>query len=546
MNLHDLGPAAETPAAAGTPMVRAASIRLGGWSFYFLAKFILFWRELIGFHPLENLAFAAFLLAPVTSPALRKLRNVLAIPVAVALLYHDSWLPPLDRVLSQASLLSNFSLAYLIELAGRFVDLPVVAMLVIGWAGYRLAARVIRVGVIVLVVLIGLAIGMRNGEQVAGAAATAASGAAPAMSGMPGGDPDQALRDFFSSEAQVRVSFPSAQNAKPFDIIFIHVCSLSWDDVQVAGLDKHPLWAGFDFLFSRFNTAASYSGPAAVRINRATCGQVSHDALFDPVAEQCYLLPSLKQAGFETNLAFNHDGHFDDFLTLVRKQGVTAPLLPLDGLAVPLRSFDNSPIYDDFGVLTRWLDNRHKSDDTRVALFYNTISLHDGNRIVVGADARLSSKDNYRPRAEKLLNDLVGFMDRLEKSGRRAVVVMVPEHGAALRGDKYQIAGLREIPTPAITLVPVGVRVIGSDLHRKGSGTRINEPAGYTALSQLVARLIETSPFGDDGFTPADYATELPVTEYVAENEGVTMMRLNNRYWLRQGKDGWKEYPAGS
>ena len=46
-------------------------------------------------------------------------------------------------------------------------------------------------------------------------------------------------------------------------------------------------------------------------------------------------------------------------------------------------------------------------------------------------------------------------MGELEASGRRAVVVLVPEHGAALRGDSAQIAGLREIPTPAITLVPV-------------------------------------------------------------------------------------------
>ena len=67
------GPA--MPADAIKP-ARFAAIRLGGWSFYFLAKVLLFCRELISFHPLENLAFAAFLLAPIYSQIKRRLRTV--------------------------------------------------------------------------------------------------------------------------------------------------------------------------------------------------------------------------------------------------------------------------------------------------------------------------------------------------------------------------------------------------------------------------------------------------------------------------------------
>lgn len=522
---------------------RFAAIRLGGWSFYFLAKVLLFWRELIGFHPLENLAFAAFLLAPLDSRIKQRLRTVLAVPLSIALLYYDSWLPSLDRALSQANLLSHFSLSYLLELAGRFISWPVMAMLVIGWAAYRIAARFLRMGVVAMAILLCLAIS--TGQKRPPAVTAASTSEHPADN-----SPDQALHDFFAAEAQRQVKFPSAGHTAPFDIVFIHICSLSWDDLQATGLDKHPIWNNFDFLFRQFNSAASYSGPAAIRINRATCGQSTHNALYEPASEQCYLLPSLKQAGFETNLAFNHDGHFDDFLTLVRKQGVNAPLMPLDGVPIRLRSFDNSPVYDDFDVLSRWLDNRQKSIDPHVALFYNTISLHDGNRIVSGSDAALSSKENYRPRVEKLLNDLTGFMDKIQKSGRRAVVVVIPEHGAALRGDKFQIAGLREIPTPAITLIPVGVKVIGQDVTRKGSGVRIGDPSSYLALSQLIARLIENSPYGASGFNPADYIADLPPTDYVAENEGITMIRHKDRYWLRQGKEGWEEYsrtalPAG-
>jgi cellulose synthase operon protein YhjU len=295
-------------------------------------------------------------------------------------------------------------------------------------------------------------------------------------------------------------------------------------------------------MFRKFNSAASYSGPAAIRINRATCGQTPHKALYAPAADSCYLMPSLKQAGFETNIAFNHDGHFDDFLTEIRKQGVSAPLMPLNGVSIPQRGFDNSPIYDDFGVLSRWFENRQKAGDARVALFYNTISLHDGNRIVSGPDAKLSSHDSYKPRVEKLLNDINGFMDQIGKSGRRAVVVVVPEHGAALRGDKFQIAGLREIPTPLVTTVPVGVKVIGPDVSRSGGSAQISEPTSYVGLSQLIAQLIDKPPYGEAGFSPADYTEGVSATDYVAENEGMVMVGRDNRFYLKQGSDGWKEY----
>lgn len=530
------------PETAGAPEAPAA-IRLGAWSFYFLAKLILFWRELIGFHPIENLAFAAFLLVPVASRNWNRVRTAVAIAAAIALLYHDSWLPPIDRVFAQAGLLSNFSAVYLLELAGRFINWPVIAMLVLAWAAYSIAARFLRVGVVVVLALAVLSFADR--EQGMPALASAGAKTAASIAETNGAaDPETALRQFYESEAQRTVRFPAADNAVPFDIIFVQVCSLSWDDLQFVGLDKHPFWDGFDFLFRHFNSAASYSGPAAIRINRATCGQTAHNALYKPAADQCYLMPNLKQSGFETNLAFNHDGHFDDFLPLVRQQGVTAPLMPLDGISVPLRAFDNSPVYDDFGVLSRWLETRRQSEHQRVALFYNTISLHDGNRIVAGPDARLSSSDNYRPRLEKLLNDLGGFMERLQKSGRRAVVVIVPEHGAALRGDKYQIAGLREFPTPAITNVPVGVRIVGPDVERKGGTSQIVEPASYIGLTQLIARLIERPPFGAEGFDAADYSTDLPVTEHVAENEGSSLIRQSNRYYLKANNDNWQEYPA--
>jgi cellulose synthase operon protein YhjU len=253
-------------------------------------------------------------------------------------------------------------------------------------------------------------------------------------------------------------------------------------------------------------------------------------------------MPALKQAGFETRLALNHDGHFDDFLGTVRAQGNQGlQALPLDGLPVAQRSFDDSPIYDDLAVLRRGAESAAGGGAPRVATYFNTISLHDGNRLV-GVNSGLNSLASYKLRLNKLLDDIDAFMTELESGGRRAVVVLLPEHGAAFRGDRMQIAGMREVPTPGITQVPVGLKVLGPDARRNGAAVLVDSPSSYLAVSTLIARLLERSPYGSSGFAPADYARDLPVTPYLAENSGTVMLGKDDKYFLRIGKDGWSEY----
>ncbi len=516
-------------------------IALGAWNFYFLLKFALFWRGLIGFHALENLAFAAYLLAPLQSPRWRRVRAAAAFPLALMLLYRDSWLPPLARVVSQASLLANFSFVYLVELLGRFVNWQVIALLTVLWAAYRLLARHVRVGLFVVATLLVLL--AHSPEESLPAMASAASTGAD-NPGLPKSDSlDTVLREFYAQESRREIRFRHpAESAVPFDIIFIHICSLSWDDLRAVGLDSHPLWRRFDYLFTRFNSAASYSGPAAIRILRGTCGQTPHSGLYSQVADSCYLMSNLQQAGFEPNLLLNHDGHFYDFIGTVRAQGAAmnsvAPQA-LAGIPVTMHAFDNSPIYGDAEVLSRWLDGRRQNAEPRVAAYYNTVSLHDGNRLNGQTGP---SSDSYKQRLTTLLDDIDGFVRKIETSGRRAVVAVIPEHGAAFRGDNMQIAGLREIPTPAIAGVPVGIRVVGSGVKRNGEAQVIKAPASYMAVSHLIARMLDKSPFDANGFVPEDYLADMPTTEFVAENEGVVMMRRGDTYFLREDKEGWKPY----
>ena len=534
----DAGRAGKGAVAAETRFaVKNLGAKFGVWGYYFVVKFALFETGLISFHLLVNLLFAGFILIPVESSALVRVKGVLALMLALTLFYYDSWLPDIGSVVSKAALLSDFSSAYLFELAGRFVSFAVIGMLIAACLLFRMMAPRVRTGVLlamgVLLLIQGtLAPELRRmfpGESP------------PVAAQMP--DMNQIVHDFFKSEVQRTVRFTSpAEGDVPFDMVFIHVCSLSWDDIAAVGLESHPLWKRFDILMTRFNTAASYSGPAVIHLLRATCGQQSHDKLYLNTFDNCYLMGSLRTAGFEPELALNHNGKFDDFLGQIKKYGrLDAPLLSQSGLTIAQRSFDDSPVYDDFAVLDRWLDRRKTAEAARVALFYNTASLHDGNHFP-GEESLPNSLKTYRARLLKFLDEMDAFMQKLENSDRRVVVVMVPEHGAALRGDKRQIAGLREIPTPSITLVPVGIRIAGGHLRHAALPLAIDQPTSYLAIAHILKKMLDKSPYSGGSASPADYVANLPVTQFVAQNERVTVAGYEGRYYLSLDLDKWEDY----
>jgi len=117
---------------------------MGFWSYYFFAKLFLYFGQFIDLHVWWNLAFAAFLIVPLRARWLRVSRQVLAVPLGIALLYHDSWLPPPDRILAQGSALQQFSFGYLVELLGRFINPAAVAALLVMLLLYHLLSRKLR------------------------------------------------------------------------------------------------------------------------------------------------------------------------------------------------------------------------------------------------------------------------------------------------------------------------------------------------------------------------------------------------------------------
>src|SRR5690606_4092649 len=129
------------------------------------------------------------------------------------------------------------------------------------------------------------------------------------------------------------------------------------------------------------------------------------------------------------------------------------------------------------------------------AMLYNTITLHDGNREATDDDCGRTAP--YRPRAEKLFNGLMQFIQDLHRSGRSVMLPFIPEHGVALRADKMQIAGMREVPTYDITHVPVGIKLIGTKDKAPVEPVHVTGHTSFLALSDLIARILKQNVFDE-------------------------------------------------
>ena len=317
-------------------------------------------------------------------------------------------------------------------------------------------------------------------------------------------------------------------------------------DLVPAGLRNNTLFEHMDVIFDNFNSATGYSGPAALRLLRASCGQSPHSQLYTSADKECLLFDDLRQLGFSEELMLNHNGEYGGFLQAVREQGhLPAPALGVTppGLQRAYVGFDSSPIWRDRDVLSAWWQHRMAEDTPQIALFYNTVTLHDGNRQVLPDGGTQSA--SYKSRAQKLLDDLDSFLTELKKSGRRVAVIIVPEHGAALHGDRMQIAGMREIPSQAITHVPVGIKLINMGDNDQETPIHVTEPTSYMAIAEIIARLY-ADPQLSSGNT-IDWSrllSNLPQTAKVSENSGTTVLEYNDKPYVRIKEDGaWLPYP---
>ena len=530
---------------------------LGGWNVYFPAKFALLWGGYLNFHPLINLVFAAFLIFPLPRAGWRRARHWLALPVGAGIFYHDTWLPGIESIRAQGSQVFSFTLDYWAELLGRFINWEMVGAGFVLLTLYLFIAQWLRFTPWILLALLWLWVSPQVNNPFAsskGASEHALntsreetrSSVLPMEEQLDQSAPptnenlNAYLDDFYREEQERLVHFPESlpAQATPFDVLIINVCSLAWHDVEASGLSGHPVWSHFDIRFNRFNSATSYSGPSSIRLLRASCGQTSHQGLYVTAPKQCLLFENLAQLGFAKQVAMDHSGDFGNYLTgLQQYAGLDVTPMDKKGLAHDLASFDGEPIYRGDALFDRWLNERTQSQAARNVTFFNLIALHDGNRYV--ASRQIAP---YKARLKTLLDQLDDFMTTLEQSGRKVAVVMVPEHGAALTGDKMQMAGLRDIPSPSITLVPVGVALLGTKAPHEAT-RNVDTPSSFLAVSELVSRLVGKDVFGSETIDWDALLGDLPQTPPVSENQGSVVIEYQGKYHIKLGQGGWVPYP---
>ncbi|WP_333501086.1 cellulose biosynthesis protein BcsG [Kluyvera genomosp. 2] len=539
---------------------------LSGWNFYFLVKFGLLWAGYLNFHAMQNLVFMAFLLFPLPNSRLHRWRQWIAIPIGIALFWHDTWLPGPESIMSQGSQIAGFSADYIWDLITRFINWQMVGAFFVLLVAWLFLNQWIRITVFVVAAMVWINLSTLvgpsfslwpTGESSSSASASAApAGSAPAaaassaatsadipaQTAAPTSDNLNAwLNSFYASESKRATAFPAQlpEDAQPFDLLVINICSLANSDLEAAALMQHPLWSHFDIRFSNFNSATSYSGPAAIRLLRASCGQPSHTSLYQPAGNQCYLFDNLSKLGFTQHLMLDHNGVFGDFLKEVRENGgMQSPLMDQSKLPVNLLSFDGSPVYDDLAVLNRWMQSPDIKPGGRSATFYNILPLHDGNHY-----PGQSKTADYKARGQKLFDELDAFFTELEKSGRKVMVVVVPEHGAALQGDKMQVSGLRDIPSPSITHVPAAIKFFGMKAPHQGTAIDISQPSSYLAISELVARAVDGKIFTEDSVDWSAFTSNLPQTAAVSENSNAVVVQYQGKPYVRLNGGAWVPYP---
>jgi hypothetical protein len=153
----------------------------------------------------------------------------------------------------------------------------------------------------------------------------------------------------------------------------------------------------------------------------------------------------------------------------------------------------------------------------------------------------------YQEFGQRLFGNLNTFFKTLQSAGKNFVVIFVPEHGMALRGSSLQSPDIREIPLPAITTVPVGIKLIGDGVSPfPERQMTISKPTSYVALSHLLSSFLAAPRFGRDSMLTKEVIDRIPKTKFLSENEASLVVKKDNDvFYYGKGKM-WIKLPEST
>lgn len=527
---------------------------------YFLFKFGLYFMNLSGFDFALNLVLFLLCLFSIRVKSLNKIYKAFLILFGLVLLYHDSYLPMLSPQVVYAE--KGFSGVF--ELLSTFVsdyfDFSYLGFFVLAFIAVFFINDFLKVTTIVVICFItvaclnisALSVAKESKSQAVENVVADSADIPPQIGTADSQGVENYLQTFLELERQRIVTMPSTlpENFTPFDIVIVNICSMATDDIEASNLLKHPLFRTFDFSFDTFNSVSSYSTPSSLRLLRSNCGQMTEAQMYKERRSECELITSVEQLGYQSEVYFDHNGKYGDYLkTLHDLGGLNENIHDLSKLSVKYNAFDGSAIRSDSDLFKAYVNNIARNGNVNNITFMNLLSLHDGNRL-----AGEKKSQSYAPRLKLLLDNLEDFIKDIKDSNRNTLFIMVPEHGAAIRGDKMQIAKLREIPTDKITRIPVGVSFLGANRNAVGGGTskshktqRIKGFYSYLAISEIVKRSIEDNVFAkneEDSKTDkvADVFYDLPQTAFIAESTNAYYMNFQHQDFYKLKGEHWEKY----
>jgi cellulose synthase operon protein YhjU len=500
------------------------------WIFYFFAKIYLYYKGILRLDVLLNLLFLSFLMISIPKrfkfiKSFTIVKFILSAIFGVLLLCHDSLMPgplgDLNLVKQHGMPSQQYVYHYLLGFYNpkEFGILTFILSICILLRKY---SKIMAAGTSLLLIFpLFISSGNVNYQSTT--------------------ELEKNLGSFYNAEATRLIHFkPPKNDNSDFDIIILHVCSLSWDDLRDLNMEGDQFFKQFDYLLTNFNSATTYSNPAVIRLLHANCGQCRHDDLYNEIPRECSLVESLSAQGYEIQFARNHNGIYDKFDEEVKRFGhLDASPFLLTNLTAKSSMFDDSPVYDDYSVLEHWLAARQKLGSKKVTLYYNTVSLHDGTHQV--ADKYWWAKDSlqqYKESVHDLLDDMTKFFNLVAESGRETIIIFIGEHGRSVHGSAIGPPGLRDIPLPRITTVPVGIKFIGKKKSADQTGRQviISRPMSYFALSYMLAAFTEQSPFTSARYWTNNFIDNIPQTDFVAENFGNIVFKKGGYYYLYRDK----------
>jgi cellulose synthase operon protein YhjU len=513
---------------------------------YFFVRFFLYFSSYTSFSIIPNAALLLCGAVRFNNLFLRSLHYTLITVMAVFLFYYDSYLPGFEQILT--SIHENHDIEIIDSLLQMiFTSLILIICFIVIIVVFL--SDVVHVYTVLAVIFAIIGIQsispfMINQLQAETTASTAentgtSSDLVPQIGDKTAANIEKYSQDIFAKEASRLISMPYElpANFESFDILMVNICSMATDDIAASNQLNNELFSKFDIYFDSFNSATSYSTPATLRLLLSNCGHRTEHELYSEVKKECQLLTAMERIGYQIYVFFDHNGIYGSYKqTLHDLAGLPDNIYPLNKLNTRYTSFDGTTISADDDVFRAFVNIADKSSG-QIFGFMNLISLHDGNHI-------LGEKHSapYYPRLKTMLSDLSALVEMLSKRKRNTMLMIVPEHGAAIRGDKMQIARLREIPTDTITTVPVMVKFFGVDYpvtkhHLKG-------PHSYLAISELIKRAIENNVFSKEHATANidDIVTDLPMQSFIAESTNALFLNFKGTSMYKLKGEEWAEY----